>query len=302
MSIIQGEIIRFYEGVEQTKKLSTVTVYYFLAFISGPVVTTIFSGIDFEIFGARFKFFNFPLLIVGFLWASFILIIVFFVSDLSKEIRYLPNKENVKNQINKHSQGNASTILFTNPRVNFVFLLTFVCGYFASCFNYVRIPVISTELYHIPAQYLGMIYNLECVVFCITMFLINRLKFVNSEIYFIVFVMCFQIIGLQAMSLSALFYSYRTLGICFILTFAVCLGVGWSSEQVLLVVLLGRLVPNEIQGYAAGVKRTSVNLSFILGALTTPFLNDFIFEHIFVLSVCMFVLIAISLYFREKFI
>ena len=324
MAIIQGEIIRCYENTEQTKKLSIITVLYFGAFMGGPVFATIFSGVDFTIFDARFKVYNFPFLMVGFLWISFVLVAMFFVTDLSKEIVYSARNSSPEDEINtsiplsdengcrkteahlrkqtkRNIHGKASTILFTNPRVNFILLLTFICGYFAACFNYVRMPTISTDLYHIPAQYLGMIYNLECIVFFVTSYLINKLKLVNIEIYCIVFIKCVMIVGLQAMVLSALFYQYRPMGVCFLLTFAVCLGIGWSSEQIFIVTLLGRMVPNEIQGYAAGVKRTMINLSFILGSFTTPFLRGFIFEHIFVLSVCMFVLIAIALYFREKF-
>ena len=46
--------------------------------------------------------------------------------------------------------------------------MTFVCGYFAAYLNYVQGTVISANLYHIAAQYLGMIYNLECIVFFVT--------------------------------------------------------------------------------------------------------------------------------------
>ena len=328
LPIIQGEIIRFYEEEERLHKLSIVTMCYYMSYIGGPVVTTIFSGVDFEIFGARFKVYNFPFLLVGFLWATFVLVILFFVSDLSKENRkikeYFENNNepdlfkqnsNIKNRNREMPPQDPSsssskemppltstTSLFNDNRVNFVLLLAYVCGYFAGSFNVVQLPLISKELYQIPVHYLGMIFNLEAVTFGVTLYVLNKVKDENKVVYFIIFAMCSMIIGLQAMALSALFYSYRTLGICLILTFAVCVGVGWSSEQVFLVVLLGRIVPSEIQGFAAGVRRTMTSLSYVSGALFAALLHDFIFEHIFVYSVVVFLLIFIFLYIRNKFI
>ena len=255
-----------------------------------------------------FRVYNLPFLLVGFLWALFVLIIVFFVSDLSKENDKFkrnfennygtdcPNKGDTKKKPRKQfSTQSPSKSLFTDPRVNFILLLTFVCGYFAASFNAVQMPTISRQLYHIPVHYIGMIFNLEAVAFGLTMYITNKVRDDDKVVYFIVFGMCFMIAGLQSMSVSVLFYHYRTIGVCFLLTFAVCNGVGWSSEQVYLVVLLGRIVPSDIQGYAAGVRRTAFNFSCISGAVFTPLLHRFIFEHIFVLSVCIFLLVTIFL-------
>eukprot|EP00111_Clytia_hemisphaerica_P021531 TCONS_00063338-protein len=85
LSVIQGEIIRIYEGTERTEKLSMCTMCYYVSYIGSPIVISIFTAVDFQLFGFWFKVYNFPFLLVGFLWASFVLVIFFFVTDLSKE-------------------------------------------------------------------------------------------------------------------------------------------------------------------------------------------------------------------------
>ena len=359
LPIIQGEIIRFYEEEERLHKLSIVTMCYYMSYIGGPVVTTIFSGVDFEIFGARFKVYNFPFLLVGFQWTAFVLVIFFFVSDLSKKsfepdnsIEYglysqqepssqeslisqesLDDKEeptagNQGSSISQKSSNNQESLvdqvllssqepsigqessttlsptssIFIDNRITFIMIITFICCYFAASFNAIRLPTICKELYDIPVNYIGLLCNLEAITFGLTVYVINKIRNENCEVYFIVFGMCFMMMGLQVMSLTVLLHRLKTLGISLLVVFAVFDGASLSAEQIFLVALLGRIVPSSVQGYAAGVRRTTCNLSFICGAFISPFLHDFLFGHVIVMSFSIFILVAIFLYSREHFI
>eukprot|EP00111_Clytia_hemisphaerica_P021532 TCONS_00063339-protein len=163
-------------------------------------------------------------------------------------------------------------------------------------------PTIAKQLFNIPVQYIGMFFNLESITFGLTLYVINKLKQDDSDVYIIVIGISFTIMALQLISISALVHTFRILGISFLALFTVFTGIGWSAEQVFLVALLGKMVPDEVQGYASGVRRTAVNFSYICGATMTPFLNDYISEHIIVISIWFFVLITIFLYHRKRFI
>ena len=299
ISVIQGEIIRNYEEEERVQKLSTFTISTYVCYIGSPIVITVFSGIDFEILGVRFAVYNLPFVFVGVLWALSILLTIFFVSDLSKEHHLQVGKTKDENPTNKELP---LTILLSNYQFSFILLLTFVGGYFTVAFNGIRLPTISTELYNIPVNYIAMFFTLEGISFGITMFVSNKLKHGDCEIYFIVLGMCFILIALQAMTLSVVLYQFKTLGISLLVVFIIFVEAGWSAEQVFLVALLGKLVPSNTQGYAAGVRKTAANISYIFGALFSPVVRNYIPEHAITLSICILGICYVVLYNRKRFI
>ncbi|XP_066916241.1 uncharacterized protein [Clytia hemisphaerica] len=318
ISVLFGEIIRNYSREEQLQKLSTFMVFYYTAYIGSPLVITICSGVDFHVFGMDVTVYNFPFLLVSGIWVLIFLTTFFFVTDLSKEseVHQLlwKNKKTLENNSlsdtgkvldNTELRNNENPLFLVDllkiTEFNYSLLVSYLCGYFSMVFNAIYIPIISNSIYHIQVRFVGLLYTLNACVFGITMLISNRFDHGGSEIYFIILGLCSILIALQAISLSVVSYQFKIFGISMLVLFSISTGAGWSVDQVFLAALLGKIIPLNTQSFAAGVRKTMVNISYVVGGLFAPLVQSYISEHAIILSVCIFSVIIILLCKRKQF-
>ena len=319
VSTLSGETIRIYRKDEVIPKISTFMTAFFVSYIISPMLITICDPVNFELYGGiRLEEDNFPFVIVGFLWLLGSILSYFVVSDLSKNNLLIQTESRIQDgrQRDELVQTESAIpdcklgiddkmlslkeLLFNRDSV-FIYSITFLVSYFSGVFNAIYVPIIANRFYHIALKYVGMIYAMNAVFFSLTMYLMTKLNYFNNEIYFIVFGCSAMVVALQAMTMSVLLTQFHLFGVLMLITFAICTGVGWSVEQVLLTALLGKFVPQNTQSYAAGLRRTAGNTAHIIGEFFAPFLQDYIVEHCLTISVLYFGFMAYALICRKRF-
>ncbi|XP_066915920.1 uncharacterized protein [Clytia hemisphaerica] len=316
VSTLSGETMRIYRKEEVVPKISTFMTAFFVSYIISPILITICGPVNFELYaGVRLEDDNFPFIIVGFLWLLGSVLSYFVVCDLSKNNSLVQNECDIQDgrrrgETESEIQSNVEQAndkmlplrkLIFNRDLAFIYSITFVVNYFSGVFNAIYVPIIANRFYEIALKYVGMIYTMNAVFFSLTMYLVTKLNYFNNEIYFIVFGSSAMVIALQAMTMSVIMTQFHLFGILMLITFAICTGVGWSVEQVLLTALSGKFVPLNMQSYAAGVRRTVGNTAHIIGEFLAPNLQDCMAEHCLVISVVYFGFIGYAIIYRRRF-
>ncbi|XP_066912527.1 uncharacterized protein [Clytia hemisphaerica] len=101
ISVITGEVVRVYPEDEVLSKVSILISNYYVTFILGPVLSLMFSRINFRFMDIPFTVTNLPNLILGFVWLLCILLNLTCVRNLSKEYDLKSEQQTVEKELRK---------------------------------------------------------------------------------------------------------------------------------------------------------------------------------------------------------
>ena len=114
----------------------------------------------------------------------------------------------------------------------------------------------------------GFLFCLTGVSFVITMFAIKLLAKIFI-IYFLILLGTILFLLSTQYLVTAVMVTNKIIGTVILVAYTLLLGIGWSTEQLLLGSLLTRLILSNTQSFAEGIRRSSTNAAYIIAAIVT---------------------------------
>eukprot|EP00111_Clytia_hemisphaerica_P008866 TCONS_00025904-protein len=274
MSLITAEVARVFPREECTKRLANLVACFSGAFVLSPGLNIIFKYIDFEFYGFRVSYGNFPGILMAILFSGILAFVIVKTSNLSKEYD-LKEKDDTKEHVQrKFSQYT----LFKNIDFVLLIFIGFLMSYSIVAFLDVSFPIISAIYYKQTTQYVGGMFLATGLLFMIVLQVIKKTSERLNDFYFLIAGLCvFVCSTCLLLIVSILKDKHPTLGLVLLSIFVLTLGVCWCVEQVFVKTILAKMIPSEVQAFGEAVRRAASALACISSSLVTGFIVDYLY-------------------------
>ena len=322
--VLIGEITKTYPEQESYKKLSMMTTIFYAAYISSPVITTVFSACNFRLLGIHFTVYTAPAYLIGVCWFSLGIVCYFVVKNPSTacddimdpchpssgdkpEPNLIESKNNPTVLPNSTSNYGGSSVsntkqILSNDQFRMVLLVTGLSAYFAASFFTIYTPMVANIFYQLPTYWMSTLFTSCAVTLIIVLHVSSKYNLINeNEIYFAICGLCSVVMTIQLLINSVVLFKHKMLGEALLALCTITTGFTFSVEQVVLAGLVAKCVPQSSQSYAASIRRSTNSFCFICGSFVAPIISKYLLVHGLVFSSLVFFLILYLIAKRKMF-
>ena len=334
ISVICGEVFRIYTDEESNRAMLWLASTYSFGFIIGPSLNTMFVTIDFYIGWIRINRMNFVAIFMAFCLLVVMIIANYLISNCSAEFdlkEFLSHQEATTDKDVNHEDEqdelidydlqhdsetekmlpvvhqesipvkNVLRTLATNIDTVLMFTSSFTLMYMLMVASTILPLMVTTELqWGVKGlSILYAIYGIGDFVILMTLAVYCR---TNRSIYYTsVLSITNQLLLYVILLILSVVERYfpRDVGLMglFLLTFV----ISWIFDDVLVRVMLGKMVPSNIQSFTEGLRCGVAKFSIILATLSTPFVFQYI-TWVSVGSIIIIFLIILCFIIRRKYL
>lgn len=338
--IMTAEMARSYASDELQKKLPLFAVFSLIGYASGPIVTFLFTRVDFWIGYLHMSWGNTCSFVLLILTIVQIFIVVFFVQNLSQEYDLKDNetkqikreelmhndeiedivlqcthseddediiassiREECDRNSNKNSDDSSLDVIkkiFSSVDVLSMLILTCIGEFWNSAF-YHAVPYIVIDVMHYTGNELGVFFiGYGMVVFAMVL-TVTRMPLNNKCIFYIGST---SFISLIVVGLCYYYVSPRSnmyINAVLLIIFCLFFSFFQLGEKIFLITCLAKMLYSDNQGIGESLRYTFKKVGTITGSLLTLYIFDY-FKYCFVVLLPTIFLILCFLFVRRRFL
>ena len=299
--LIVGEIVRSYHSNELQHKLPILSCAEAFGAAAGPIIMVIFLHTDFRIFDIRVTYANVSGLVFLSLGIVTQALVVFMVSDLSREFdlkqhdeNNIGNKDNTEENV--RSLKSVLKKIVTNIDPLFVMIYTYFTRTFIAA-TFRMLPIIILRNFH----YNDIMVNVCLVIYAITIgtltLILMFFKATGRQVY-----LC-GVVALLALLVNAGFLftfsfdinnTYITAPM--LIVYAALVGIHYVGEIIFAQVVCAKLTKSQNQSFVEGIRIFVYSLGCLFGALIPVYASNNLvcFSIIIIIITIILLLIAFA--------
>ena len=306
--LMVGEIIRSYHSNELQHKLPILSCAEAFGNAAGPIIMTVFLNTDFRIFDIHVTYAN----VFGVVFLSLGIVIqalvVFMVSDLSREFDLkqhyeysIVNEDNTEENVNEdNTEEDARSLkdvlknIVTNIDPLFVMLYTFYMSIFLAA-TFRMLPIIIMRNFHYKNIMVNACYVINAITTGTLTLIIMFFKATCRQVY-----LC-GVVGLLSLLVNAGFLftfafhinnTYITAPM--LIVYAVLLSIHMLGEIIFVQVVCGKLTKSQNQSFVEGIRLFVLSLGCLLGAFIPVYACNNLVYFSIIMSVITIILLLIA--------
>lgn len=321
--VIVDAVGRCYEKRLVTKKLSWLVVCYSTGALISPIFNIVFHDVDFKIGGFRISYGNLPGVALTIMFLVDFLLVLLFVSDLSKESdikRQIESGDKVS-LLNEHSSDRLKEFVIgvdesseKNNTMNTLDLmrkmvkdldivlllcLSFIASYALFAFDSL-LSLILSNYFNLGVSAASATFLMNIFVFLIFCALLGKISATFSDINIILSVFILLLTGLISILILSVTHHPNVLSYILFVIYATTSSLCWTIEEVLTRSLLSKIIPWRCQSSAEGIRRTISSLAFVISGVASSLLFQYLPYVISTLLLLVFILFVLFLRQRKS--
>ena len=303
--VITGEIARSYPKNQITMKLSLVVMTFSCGFIMAPGANILFGDVRVFVYNFWITYGNIPGLLMALVFTVILIVVTFFVHDISREFDLKQNQENghtyeeeseMKNfdevgdneksslieegveansmKSNEKNHLQTLSLILKQPDLLLLLSFAFVASYILFGFD-TLLSLIGSRYFGFGVKVTSLIFIIDGGIYFVVLMLLGYASKRCTDYHAIVVSFSILFCGLAAIFvLSLQEVTNVVLKYSLLIVYLIAFSSTWTIEEVLSRSLFSKLVPSWCQNYAEGVRRSVSSTAFIISGVTSSGLFD----------------------------
>ena len=297
--LMVGEIVRSYHSNELQHKLPILSCAEAFGGAAGPIIMVMFLHTDFRIFDIHVTYANVSGLVFLSLGIVTQVLVVFMVSDLSREFDLKQHDENnvgSKDNTEEKVRSLKSVLkkIVTNIDPLFVMIYTFFAIAFVVA-TFRMLPIIILRNFHYKNIMVNACLVTYAITTCTLTLILMFFKATGIQVY-----LC-GVVALLTLLVNAGFLFTFTFDINntyitapMLIVYAVLLGIHYVGEIIFAQVVCAKLTKSQNQSFVEGIRLFVFSLACVLGALIPIYASNNLVYFSTIMSVITIILLLIA--------